>query len=132
MAEPELVQVTGGSGYIGRAVAKRLSTIIAWPLSSCSPPPGRSLLTAGAAARLTTAKSGLLNCRARHVAVRTEHAAVAIQRSQERAAMPAIVEILASVGWHRLLRHAAAPGTGQPGDQLGHAPPSSLISGCSR
>ncbi len=48
------------------------------------------------------------------------HAAIAWQRAQHRVAMPAVMEILAGVGRHRLGRNAAALGTGQGGLEVGH------------
>jgi hypothetical protein len=53
-----------------------------------------------------------LDWRARHVAIGTENAAVALQRFQHRAATRAIVEILARVGGHVFRGAGAALRTG--------------------
>ena len=61
-----------------------------------------------AAAASLSRSAGFLNGRTRHIAVRAEHAAIALQRAQDRTAMPTIVEKLTGIGRHRLRRYAAA------------------------
>lgn len=85
----------------------------------------------GTAAGGTPASARVLDRRAGHVAEGTEDAAIALQRSQDRTAMTAVVEILTSVRRHRFNGQPAAFRTGKGRSQLNHAPPSSLISGAS-
>jgi hypothetical protein len=61
---------------------------------------------------LLAALSVLLDRRARHRAVRTEHATVVCERLEPRSAALAVIEKLASVGWHRLGRLMTAIRTG--------------------
>ena len=61
-----------------------------------------------AAARRVAVRCRLLDGRTRDIGVGAEDAAVALQWLQHRSAMPAVIEILARVGWHRFGRDAAA------------------------
>ena len=77
-------------------------------------------------------RASFLDRRARHVAIRAENAAIALERAQHLSAMAAVVEELACISRHGLDRDAAARRTGEGRDELGHAPPSSLMSGASK
>lgn len=68
----------------------------------------KRLLCGGATIRRITRLSRVLNRRARHVAIGTEHTTVAFERAQHGPAVSAVIEELASVGRHRLLGYAGA------------------------
>lgn len=88
------------------------------------------LASSGAAARGAIFPS-FLDRRARHIRIRAEHAAIALQRTEHRAAVPAVVEELTSISWHCLRGNPATLGAGQRRFQLHQAPPSARISGAS-
>lgn len=76
------------------------------PAQSRAPDWVQALRLSGSASSATarrgaTARACFLDRGARHVAVRAEYAAVALERPQHLAAMTAVVEVLAGVGRHR-------------------------------
>lgn len=71
-----------------------------------------------AATAVLPRRSRFLDRRAGNVAIGAKHAAIALQRTQDRAAVAAVVEILARVRRHRLGRNTATFGTGEGGLQV--------------
>src|SRR2546421_8195903 len=77
------------------------------------PPPSRQLIAASSAIQL--------HRWALDAPERAKHAAVSLFRTQQLAALLALVEIDARVLGHRFLRPAAARGTGDDGARLDHS-----------
>lgn len=75
-------------------------------------------LRSSATSRTTIARR--LNRRTRHGAIRTKHATIALLGFQFRAALLAVVEEQARIGWHGLRGCEATRGTSNGGLQLDH------------
>ena len=91
-SRPRLRQLPAQSLRAGSEVERRLS------------------VTAGlATARWSRAcRAGFLDRRAWHIAEGAEHAAVSVERPQQRAAVAAVIEVLAGVGRHSFRAETAA------------------------
>lgn len=90
-----------------------------------------ALLSGPATALCGPGLPGLLDRRARDVCIRTEHAAVALQRTQNIAAMLAVLKKLAGIHWHCLGRDAPALGEGERRAERHHSPPRERMRGAS-
>lgn len=105
--------ICGALRYVGsRRVGAALSGL---KIGSCQVSAFDPFLpsTRRTAVRRNPAGSRFLNGRARDIGVGAENAAIALERLQHCSAMLAVVEILASIGRHRLGRYAAALRAGQ-------------------
>src|SRR5580693_1712569 len=112
---PNMARTMVEEGHIVKGLASRvwLGSAVSVPIFRRPHSIGRCSAALGAREILRTTAGVSLDGRARHRAVRTEHATVARQRLQALPASFAVIEELARVRRHGFRRPMSTPWTGQ-------------------